>query len=130
VSIEYVSWKAGDPKIKPSPQTIRPKTWTQLDFGAQDSIVPKNTGHANWAFYLNVKELGGAKNMKIRFSRDIGTANADFTGQRMLDLELDNIHSGTWFFKANKGQPVGLEVYHAGAADMVIVTREFKMWIP
>jgi hypothetical protein len=130
VSVEYVSWKAGDPKIKPSPQTIRPKTWTQLDFGAQDSIVPKNTGHANWAFYLNVKELGGAKNMKIRFSRDIGTANADFTGQRMLDLELDNIHSGTWFFKAKKGQPVGLEVYHAGPKDMVIVTREFKLWIP
>ena len=130
MSIEYVSWKAGDPKIKPSPQTIRPKVWTQLDFGAQDSIVPKNTGHANWDFYLNIKELGGAKNMKIRFTRDIGTKDADFTGQRMLDLELDNIHSGTWFFKANKGQPVGLEVYHAGATDMVIVTREFKMWIP
>jgi hypothetical protein len=130
MSIEYVSWKAGDPKIKPSPQTIRPKVWTQLDFGAQDSIVPKNTGHANWAFYVNVKELGGAKNMKIRFTRDIGTANADFTGQRMLDLELDNIHSGTWFFKAKKGQPVGLEVYHAGPKDMVIITREFKLWIP
>jgi hypothetical protein len=130
MTVEYVSWKAGDPKIKPSPQTIRPKVWTQLDFGAQDSIVPKNTGHANWAFYVNVKELGGAKNMKIRFTRDIGTANADFTGQRMLDLELDNIHSGTWFFKAKKGQPVGLEVYHAGPKDMVIVTREFKLWIP
>jgi hypothetical protein len=130
MSIEYVSWKAGDPKIKPSPQTIRPKVWTQLDFGAQDSIVPKNTGHANWAFYVNVKELGGAKNMKIRFTRDIGTATADFTGQRMLDLTLDNIHSGTWFFKAKKGQPVGLEVYHAGPKDMVIITREFKLWIP
>jgi hypothetical protein len=130
MTIEYVSWKAGDPKIKPSPQTIRPKIWTQLDFGAQDSIVPKNTGHANWAFYVNVKELGGAKNMKIRFTRDIGTAAADFTGQRMLDLTLDNIHSGTWFFKAKKGQPVGLEVYHAGPKDMVIITREFKLWIP
>jgi hypothetical protein len=130
MSIEYVSRKAGDPKIKPSPQTIRPKAWTQLDFGAQDSIVPKNTGIANWAFYLNIKDLGGAKNMKIRFTRNIGTATADFTGQRMLDLALDNIHSGTWFFKARKGQPVGLEVYHAGTKDMVIVTREFKMWIP
>jgi hypothetical protein len=130
MTIEYVSWKAGDPKIKPSPQTIRPKVWTQLDFGAQDSIVPKNTGHANWAFYINIKDLGGAKDMKIRFTRDIGTKDADFTGQRMLDLTLDNIHSGTWFFKANKGQPVGLEVYHAGPKDMVIITREFKLWIP
>ena len=25
MTVEYVSWKAGDPKIKPSPQTIRPK---------------------------------------------------------------------------------------------------------
>jgi hypothetical protein len=130
MSIEYVSWKAGDPKIKPSPQTIRPKVWTQLDFGAQDSIVPKNTGHANWAFYINVKELGGAKEMKIRFTRDIGTKDADFTGQRMLDLALDNIHSGTWFFKARKGQPVGLEVFHEGTAAMTIITRELKMWIP
>ena len=75
-------------------------------------------------------QFGGAANMKIRFTRDIGTKEADFTGQRMLDLGLDNIHSGTWFFKANKGQPVGLEVYHAGKSDMTVTTREFKMWIP
>jgi hypothetical protein len=130
MTVEYVSWKAGDPKIKPAPQKIKPKVWTQLDFGAQDSIVPKNSGIANWAFYLNVATAGGAKDMKIRFTRDIGTKDADFTGQRMLDLALDNIHSGTWFFKANKGQPVGLEVYHAGTSDMTIITREFKMWIP
>jgi hypothetical protein len=130
MTIEYVSWKAGDPKIKPAPQVIKPKTWTQLDFGAQDSIVPKNSGIANWAFYLNVSKDGGAKHMKIRFTRDIGTKDADFTGQRMLDLTLDNIHSGTWFFKANKGQPVGLEVYHEGTTAMTIVTRELKMWIP
>lgn len=127
---EYVSWKAGDPKIKPAPQKIAPKTWTQLDFGAQDSIVPKTSGYANWAFYVNVKDDGGADRLKIRFTRDIGTKEADFTGQRMLDLKIDNIHSGTWFFKANKGQPVGLEVYHAGPGAMEIITREFKMWIP
>jgi hypothetical protein len=127
---EYVSWKAADPKIKPAPQIIKPKVWTQLDFGAQDSIVPKTSGTANWAFYINVEDLGGADKMKIRFTRDIGTKDADFTGQRMLDLALDNIHSGTWFFNAKKGQPVGLEVYHAGKTNMTIITREFKMWIP
>ena len=130
MTVEYVSWKAGDPKIKAAPQVIKPKAWTQLDFGAQDSIVPKNSGIANWAFYINVNKDGGAKHLKIRFTRDIGTKEADFTGQRMLDLSLDNIHSGTWFFKANKGQPVGIEVYHEGTADMTITTREFKMWIP
>jgi hypothetical protein len=130
MSVEYVSWKAGDPKIKAAPQVIKPKTWTQLDFGAQDSIVPKNTGIANWAFYVNVAKDGGAKNMKIRFTRNIGTKDADFTGQRMLDLALDNIHAGTWFFKAIKGQPVGLEVFHEGTAAMTIGTRMFKMWIP
>jgi hypothetical protein len=130
MTVEYVSWKAGDPKIKAAPQIIKPKIWTQLDFGAQDSIVPKNTGIANWAFYVNIAKDGGAKNMKIRFTRDIGTKEADFTGQRMLDLTLDNIHSGTWFFKARKGQPVGLEVFHGGTAAMTIITRELKMWIP
>lgn len=130
MTTEYVSWKAGDPAIKAAPQTIKPKTWTQLDFGAQDSIVPKNSGIATWAFYVNVNKEGGAKSMKIRFTRDIGTKEADFTGQRTLDLGLDHIFSDTWFFKANKGQPVGLEVYHEGTAPMVITTREFKMWIP
>lgn len=130
MAIEYVSWKAGDPAIKAAPQTIKSKHWTQLDFGAQDSIVPKNSGIATWAFYVNVNKNGGAKSMKIRFTRDIGTKDADFTGQRTLDLGLDHIFSDTWFFKANKGQPVGLEVYHEGATDMVIWTREFKMWIP
>lgn len=130
MAVEYVSWKAGDPKIKPAPQTIAPKTWTQLDFGAQDSIVPKNNGTANWAFYVNVNEKGNASKLKIRFTRDIGTKDADFTGQRTLDLNVDHIFSDTWFFNAKKGQPVGIEVYHEGTGNMVITTREFKMWIP
>ncbi len=126
---EYVSWKAGDPKIKPAPQKIKAKTWTLLTFDEGSAIVPKTEGIANWAFYVNVNEPSGATKLEVRWLREPNGAK-DFTGARTLDLKLDNIHSGTWFFKAKKGQPVGIEVRHNGTADMVITTRECKMWIP
>jgi hypothetical protein len=129
MAVEYVSWKAGDPKIKPAPQTIKPKTWTLLKFDEGDVITPKNAGTAMWAFYVNVNDAGGATNLQLRWIRE-PEGIQDFTGARTLDLKLDNIHSGLWFFNAKKGQPVGIQVYHTGAKDLVITTRETKMWIP
>lgn len=129
MAVEYVSWKAGDPKIKPAPQTIKTKTWTLLTFDEGNVITPKNNGTAMWAFYVNVNDAGGASTLQLRWIRE-PQGIKDFTGARALDLKLDNIHSGVWFFNAKKGQPVGIEVYHEGKKDMVITTRETKMWIP
>lgn len=129
MTVEYVSWKAGDSKIKPAPLTIKPKTWTLLTFDEGDAITPKNDGVANWAYYVNVNKNGGAEKLELRWIREPAGIK-DFTGARTLDLKLDNIHSGVWIFKAKKGQPVGIQVYHAGATDMVITTRECKLWIP
>jgi hypothetical protein len=132
MSIEYVSWKVGDPAIKAAPQTIAPGKWTILNFGTVDAIVPKHNGAAQWAFYVNVtpqKGLGIAKSLNLRFIRDPKGA-ADFTGQRPLDLTKGHIFSGTWFFNAKKGQPVAIQVYNTGKKTLVITTREFKMWIP
>ena len=56
---EYVSWKAGDPKIKPAPQKIKPKTWTLLKFDEGDAITPKTAGTAIWGFYVNVDDAAG-----------------------------------------------------------------------
>ena len=74
------------------------------------------------------QSVSGAKTMKLRWLREPNGIK-DFTGQRTLDLDLSNIHSDIWMFNAKKGQPVGIEVYHAGASDMTIITRECKMWI-
>lgn len=126
---EYVSWKAGDPKIKAMPQKVKPKTWTLLEFEEGNVITPKNAGTAIWGFYVNVDDAAGAKIMKLRWLREPNGIK-DFTGQRTLDLDLSNVHSDIWMFNAKKGQPVGIEVYHAGMGDMTIITRECKMWIP
>ena len=126
---EYVSWKAGDPKIKPAPQKIKPKTWTLLEFSEGNVITPKSSGTAIWGFYLNVDEAAGAGSLKLRWLREPNGAK-DFTGQRVLNLKDSNIHSELWMFNAKKGQPVGIEVYHSGGQDLVIATRECKMWIP
>lgn len=129
MTVEYVSWKAGDPLIKPSPQAIKPKTWTTLIFEEGSAIVPKHNGTANWAHYINVNDAGGAKNVKVRYLRD-PKGIKDFTGQVTHDLTIDHIFSDTWFFNAKVGQPIALQVYHEGKKNMVITTREFKMWIP
>jgi hypothetical protein len=126
---EYKSWKAGDPKIKPAPLKVKPKTWTLLTFDEGNVITPKGSGTAIWGFYINVEDAAGAKTMKLRWIREPNGIK-DFTGQRTLDLELSNIHSDLWMFNAKAGQPVGIEVYHAGVSDMTIITRECKMWIP
>jgi hypothetical protein len=125
---EYISWKAGDPKIKPAPQNIKPKTWTLLNFDQGTAIKAKSSGTAIWGFYINVEQPGGAKSMKLRWLREpLGIK--DFTGQRTLNLEDSNIHSDLWMFNAKAGQPVGIEVYHAGTSDLTIITRECKMFI-
>jgi hypothetical protein len=132
MTIEYVSWKVGDPLIKKAPQVIQPGVWTILHFDKLDAIVPKHNGEAQWAYYLNVtnsKGLGAAKTMDLRFTRN-PMKNPDFTGQRPLDLSTSHIFSGTWFFKAKVGQPVSLEVRNNGKKPIIVTTREFKMWIP
>lgn len=126
---EYVSWKAGDPKIKPAPLTVKPNTWTLLTFDQGNAITAKSSGTAIWGFYINVNDKAGAETMKLRWLREPNGIK-DFTGQRTLDLNLSNIHSDLWMFNAKAGQPVGIEVYHAGVKDMIITTRECKMWIP
>lgn len=123
---EYVSWKAGDPQIKAMPQKIKPKTWTLLEFQEGNVITPQSDGTAIWGFYVNVDDPAGAKTMKLRWIREPNGIQ-DFTGQRTLDLNLSNIHSDIWMFNAKKGQPVGIQVYHAGTGDMTIITRECKM---
>lgn len=126
---EYVSWKTGDPAIKPKPQTIQPKTWTTLSFDAGDCIVPHGNGTAHWAFYANADVTGGAKVLKARFCRD-PKGIKDFTGHWSTALGVDSILCGAWFFNAKKGQPVGVQVWHDGTKPLTITTRELKMWIP
>ena len=66
MALEYVSWKQGDPAIKADPQTIKPKTWTNLKFGSNgDVIVPKNNGSALWSVYLNIDADGGASDAVV-----------------------------------------------------------------
>lgn len=129
MSVEYTSWKTGDPTVKLNPQVIIPKTWTLLKFDLGSAITPQNSGNAIWGYYVNVTENGGAKTMKLRWLRD-PSGSKDFTGQRTLDLSVSNIHSDLWMFNAKKGQPVGIQVYHAGTSNLIIGTRECKMLIP
>ena len=132
MTIEYVSWKVGDPLIKKAPQVIKPGVWTTLHFDKLDAIVPKHGGTAQWAYYLNItnsKGLGSAKTVDLRFTRN-PRGKADFTGQRPLNLTTGHIFSGTWFFKAKAGQPVALQVRNNGKKNIIVTTREFKMWIP
>jgi hypothetical protein len=129
VVTEYVSWKAGDPAIKADPQTIKPKTWTNLKFGSNgDVIVPKHDGQALWDAYVNIETAGGASQYKIRFIRD-PKGIADFTGIASYGIAYEpqtHVH----FFNAKKGQPVAVQIWHDGKSNMVVSTREFKMWIP
>jgi len=129
MAVEYVSWKQGDPAIKADPQVIKPKTWTSLTFGANGSTIkPAHDGQAMWCAYVNVDKDGGCSDWKIRFIRDPKGA-ADYTGIASFSPNQEpqtHLH----FFNAKKGQPVAVQVYHNGASNMVVTTREFKMWIP
>lgn len=130
MAIEYVSWKAGDPAIKAKPQVIKPKTWTILTFEEGDAIVPKHDGEALWTYYINADDnTTDAKGFRARFIRDPKGA-ADFTGRFSIMFDQDHILAGNWNFKAKKGQPVSIQVYHEGKKDLTITTREFKLWIP
>ncbi|CAB4194578.1 hypothetical protein UFOVP1264_33 [uncultured Caudovirales phage] len=131
MATEYVSWKTGDAS-KPKPQIVKPNEWVTVQFNEGAAIVPKNSGTANWAFYLNIKNasgLGASKSVDVRFLRD-PKGIADFTGQCNLDLTSGSIYSGTWFFNAKKGQPVALQIRNNGKKNITLSTREFKMWIP
>jgi hypothetical protein len=130
MSVELVSWKAGDPAIKAKPQVIKPKTWTVLTFEEGDGIVPKNNGTALWTYYINADDKStDAKGFKARFIRD-PKGVADFTGRFSILFDQDHVLAGNWSFNAKKGQQVSIQVYHEGKKDMIITTREIKMWIP
>ncbi len=96
-----------------------------VDGKKNTTISPTLNALAHLAWYVNVADLGGAKRLVIRFSRDPKGLN-DFTGQRTVDLTSDNVASGTWFIKAKVGTPIGVMVYHDGTKPLVIGTREFK----
>lgn len=129
MSVEYVSWKQGDPTIKADPQTIKPNTWTSISFGSNGTtITPKNDGTALWTVYVNLNSTGGCTDWKVRFIRD-PKGSADYTGIASYDPAHEpQTHNHN--FNAKKGQPVAAQIWHNGKSDMVIGTREFKMWIP
>lgn len=125
---QYVSIKDDVTK-----QIVKGKTWTLLRFKVNgkniENVVPNQDGFAEWAWYINVDTPNGASILKARFSRDPKGAN-DFTGQTFFDLTKATISSHTWFFKANKGQSVGVMVWHDGTRPLTVGTREIKLWIP
>lgn len=134
MAVEYVSWKTGDPAIKPRPQVLQPGVWTLVHFDQGDAIVPKHTGIAKWYYYMNIQNAKGlfaAKSVDVRFIRD-PKGIKDFTGQRPHDLRIGHIFTNdyNWAFTAKKGQPVGLQVRNNGKRPITLTTREFKMWIP
>lgn len=124
--MQYVSWKQGDPAIKADPQTIKPKTWTLLEFGVNGSLItPRSNGLGHWGTYINVSNGADAKNIQVRFIRD-PKGKADFTGSISFDLASGHIFSHMWMFLAKKGESVGVQVYHDGTKNLTIATREFK----
>jgi hypothetical protein len=112
--------------------SVRPKTWTLLRFTvdgkALTTLTPTQDGVALWAWYINVDAKGGAKKLAVRFIRD-PKGIADYTGEHGIDLTAHDKDSHLWMFKAKKGQPVGVQVWHDGTAPLVISTREFKLSI-
>jgi hypothetical protein len=124
---QYISIKDDTTK-----QVIKPKTWTLVHFTMrgvkQDVVTPAENAVASWAWYLNVATPNGATMLKARFSRDPKKLN-DFTGQTYIDLTRSTISSHTWFFKARKGQSVGVMVWHNGTKPLTLGTREIKLWI-
>ena len=124
--MQYVSWKEGDPKIKVSPQTIKPKTWTNLAFGKNGSLIkPVVNGLAHLGMYMNIADAGGAKTVMVRYIRD-PKGVADFTGATSFSLSAGHIFSHMWMIQAKIGVPLAVQVYHDGTKPMKIATREFK----
>lgn len=124
--MQYESWKQGDPTVKADPQVIKPKTWTNLKFGANgDVIKPVIDAVCHLGAYINVNDEGGAKTVQIRFIRDPKKA-ADFTGCTSFSLSSGHLFAHTWFLQAKKGVPLAVQVWHDGSKNMVIGTREFK----
>jgi hypothetical protein len=112
---------------------VQPKVWTLLKFRVDgstlDTVTPLADGVALWAWYLNVDAKGGAKKLLARFIRE-PRGIKDYTGEEAIDLTAHDKGSHLWVFKARKGQPVGVQVWHDGTEPLVISTREFKLWIP
>ena len=124
--MQYESWKQGDPAIKADPQSIKPKTWTNLKFGSNgDLIKPVIDAVCHLGTYINISADGEAKTVQVRFIRD-PKGKADFTGCNSYSLSAGHIFSHTWFLQAKKGTPLAVQVWHDGAKPMVIGTREFK----
>lgn len=125
--MQYVSWKQGDPALGAADeQPIKPKTWTNLKFGANGELIkPDINAFAQIATYINIKDDGGATDVQVRFIRDPKGA-ADFTGCTSFSLSAGHIFSHTWFLMAKKGTPLAVQVYHNGKKPMKIGTREFK----
>ena len=124
---QYVSWKSGDPLVGgKDPQTIKPKTWTLLEFGKNGNvIIPTVDGLAHWGMYINVEDNADAKSIMVRYIRDPKKLK-DFTGATSFSFAAGHIFSHMWMFLAKKGQAVGVQVYHDGSRDLIIGTREFK----
>lgn len=124
---QYVSWKSGDPLVGgKDPQKIKPKTWTLMVFGTNGSLItPTADGIAYWGTYINVQDFADAKTFMVRFIRDPKKL-ADYTGATTWSFTAGRIFSHLWMFKAKKGQPVGVQVWHDGTKDIVLGTREFK----
>jgi hypothetical protein len=112
------------------PQVIKPKTWTLLKFtnanGTFTVVTPKYDQWLNWCWYINVNATGGAKKLLVRWVRDPKGAK-DWTGERAMNLAFHDKDSFCWMFKGKKGVPVGIWVYHEGASNLTIGTREIKM---
>jgi len=124
---QYESWKSGDPLVGGTdPQKIKPKTWTLMEFGKNGTVItPVVDGIAYWGTYVNVQDNSDAKTIMVRFIRDPKKL-ADFTGAISYTFAAGHIFSHLWMFKAKKGQPVGVQVWHDGSKPIILGTREFK----
>lgn len=124
----------GEYQIYKSTDTIKVKggAWHLLPVEGKTTIVAKGNSKyaATWAVYLNVKSpvLGGPTELLVKWVRDPKT-KPDWTGERAVALKRGKStkYAGSWIFKARKGQPVGVWLYHSGSKPIEVSVREVKM---